>query len=207
MQEGEWRAIASLDLSALNGTNGFVANGIDASDLSGRSVAAAGDVNGDGISRCNLLLAARQRPELQRRPKKGRRRASDCKVQRWCPGPASHVRANYLKYSRISKILTLDVTTKIPTHYKSTFLRDLVCLIEAARSSCKNALAKVFAVQCRSIAQVAARQHPPPTLGVPPALRRSSTDRSAAEAFFASPGEGARAPDSQIFHVAIETPR
>ena len=37
-----------LDLSALDGTNGFTLNGIDAGDFSGRSVSSAGDVNGDG---------------------------------------------------------------------------------------------------------------------------------------------------------------
>ena len=39
----------SLDLSTLNGASGFVLNGIDPEDVSGRSVSAAGDVNGDGI--------------------------------------------------------------------------------------------------------------------------------------------------------------
>jgi hypothetical protein len=39
----------SLDLSSLNGTNGFVLNGIDADDYSGVSVSSAGDVNGDGV--------------------------------------------------------------------------------------------------------------------------------------------------------------
>ena len=39
----------SLNLSALDGVNGFVINGIDENDLSGRSVSGAGDVNGDGI--------------------------------------------------------------------------------------------------------------------------------------------------------------
>ncbi len=39
----------SLELSALDGTNGFVINGIDSRDGSGRSVSNAGDVNGDGI--------------------------------------------------------------------------------------------------------------------------------------------------------------
>ena len=39
----------SLELSALNGTNGFVLNGVDEFDYSGRSVSNAGDVNGDGI--------------------------------------------------------------------------------------------------------------------------------------------------------------
>ena len=38
-----------LDLSALDGTNGFVINGIDGGDLSGISVSGAGDINGDGI--------------------------------------------------------------------------------------------------------------------------------------------------------------
>ncbi len=46
----------SLDLSALNGTNGFVLNGIDSSDYSGRFVSSAGDVNGDGVG--DLILGA-----------------------------------------------------------------------------------------------------------------------------------------------------
>ena len=40
---------ASVDLSDLDGTNGFIVNGIDADDQSGSSLGAAGDVNGDGI--------------------------------------------------------------------------------------------------------------------------------------------------------------
>ena len=40
---------AELTLSTLNGTNGFKINGEAGSDLSGRSVASAGDVNGDGF--------------------------------------------------------------------------------------------------------------------------------------------------------------
>jgi hypothetical protein len=47
---------ASLNLSTLNGTNGFVLNGIDAFDRSGRSVASAGDVDGDGID--DLIIGA-----------------------------------------------------------------------------------------------------------------------------------------------------
>ncbi|MEZ5742978.1 MAG: hypothetical protein R3D89_04430 [Sphingomonadaceae bacterium] len=39
---------ASIDLGALNGTDGFRLDGIDPTDLSGRSVSAAGDINGDG---------------------------------------------------------------------------------------------------------------------------------------------------------------
>jgi hypothetical protein len=40
---------SAVDLSALDGTDGFVIEGIDNSDLSGRSVSGAGDVNGDGV--------------------------------------------------------------------------------------------------------------------------------------------------------------
>ncbi len=45
-----------LDLSSLNGSNGFVLNGIDSGDRSGRSVSNAGDVNGDGID--DLVIGA-----------------------------------------------------------------------------------------------------------------------------------------------------
>jgi hypothetical protein len=38
-----------LELSSLDGSTGFVANGIDGSDRSGFSVSGAGDVNGDGL--------------------------------------------------------------------------------------------------------------------------------------------------------------
>ncbi|QSJ14991.1 FG-GAP repeat protein [Nostoc sp. UHCC 0702] len=47
----------TLDLSTLNGTNGFAINGIAAGDLSGYSVSSAGDVNGDGID--DLIIGAR----------------------------------------------------------------------------------------------------------------------------------------------------
>ncbi|MBX9255762.1 FG-GAP repeat protein [Desmonostoc muscorum CCALA 125] len=40
---------AQFNLSSLNGSNGFVINGIDAFDFSGSSVSSAGDINGDGI--------------------------------------------------------------------------------------------------------------------------------------------------------------
>ena len=47
---------ANLNLSSLDGTNGFVLNGIDVSDWSGGSVASAGDVNGDGFD--DLIIGA-----------------------------------------------------------------------------------------------------------------------------------------------------
>ncbi|MDJ0595020.1 MAG: putative Ig domain-containing protein [Pleurocapsa sp. MO_226.B13] len=47
---------SSLDLSALNGSNGFVVNAIDPYDLLGDSVSSAGDVNGDGID--DLIIGA-----------------------------------------------------------------------------------------------------------------------------------------------------
>ena len=40
---------ASFDLSSLDGTNGFMINGVEADDRSGISVSDAGDINGDGI--------------------------------------------------------------------------------------------------------------------------------------------------------------
>ena len=46
-----------LDLSDLDGSNGFILNGIDAGDQSGRSVSSAGDVNGDGYD--DLIIGAR----------------------------------------------------------------------------------------------------------------------------------------------------
>ena len=46
-----------LDLGALDGTNGFILNGIDAGDQSGISVSSAGDVNGDGYD--DLIIGAR----------------------------------------------------------------------------------------------------------------------------------------------------
>ncbi|MGF1455573.1 MAG: nidogen-like domain-containing protein [Alphaproteobacteria bacterium] len=45
-----------LELSELDGTNGFTINGIDAGDASGREVSGAGDVNGDGIG--DLIISA-----------------------------------------------------------------------------------------------------------------------------------------------------
>ena len=47
---------ASLQLSALNGTNGFKLNGVAAGDFAGRSVAGVGDVNGDGYD--DMLVGA-----------------------------------------------------------------------------------------------------------------------------------------------------
>ena len=47
---------ASLDLSGLDGTNGFRLNGVAAGDHSGRAVSGAGDVNGDGLA--DLLIGA-----------------------------------------------------------------------------------------------------------------------------------------------------
>ncbi|WP_448267006.1 beta strand repeat-containing protein [Nostoc sp. DSM 114159] len=47
---------AQLNLSTLNGTNGFVINGVNKDDRSGFSVSSAGDVNGDGID--DLIIGA-----------------------------------------------------------------------------------------------------------------------------------------------------
>ena len=45
-----------IELSSLDGNNGFVINGIDEDDGSGRSVSSAGDVNGDGFD--DILIGA-----------------------------------------------------------------------------------------------------------------------------------------------------
>jgi hypothetical protein len=45
-----------LNLSAIDGTNGIVFNGVNAYDESGTSVSAAGDINGDGID--DLIIGA-----------------------------------------------------------------------------------------------------------------------------------------------------
>ncbi len=47
---------AILELSDLDGTNGFTLNGIDANDDSGYSVNSAGDINGDGID--DIIIGA-----------------------------------------------------------------------------------------------------------------------------------------------------
>ncbi len=47
---------SSIQLSTLNGTNGFRISGIDPFDYSGRSVSSAGDVNGDGFG--DLIIGA-----------------------------------------------------------------------------------------------------------------------------------------------------
>jgi len=47
---------ASLELSSLNGNNGFTINGIEAGDRAGTSVSGIGDVNGDGVD--DLIVGA-----------------------------------------------------------------------------------------------------------------------------------------------------
>ncbi|QLE44980.1 hypothetical protein FD723_30670 [Nostoc sp. C052] len=47
---------AQLNLSTLNGTNGFAINGINSADFSGYSVSSAGDINGDGLD--DLIIGA-----------------------------------------------------------------------------------------------------------------------------------------------------
>ncbi len=49
---------ASLNLSSLNGSNGFVINGIATGDSSGKSVSGAGDINGDGID--DIIIGAEE---------------------------------------------------------------------------------------------------------------------------------------------------
>ena len=46
----------TIELSDLDGKNGFVLNGVSSGDQSGYSVSAAGDVNGDGFA--DVLVGA-----------------------------------------------------------------------------------------------------------------------------------------------------
>jgi hypothetical protein len=54
--KASWTGAPSLDLAALDGTNGFSLIGIDEYDRSGLSVSSAGDVNGDGFA--DLIVGA-----------------------------------------------------------------------------------------------------------------------------------------------------
>jgi len=47
---------AEINLSELNGSNGFVINGIDTGDESGFSVSGVGDINGDGVD--DIIIGA-----------------------------------------------------------------------------------------------------------------------------------------------------
>jgi len=52
----DWHPQGTIDLSSLDGTNGFQINGINEQDESGSSVSSAGDFNGDGID--DIIIGA-----------------------------------------------------------------------------------------------------------------------------------------------------
>jgi hypothetical protein len=54
--KASWAGTPSLDVTTLDGTNGFRLIGIDTYDESGRAVSSAGDVNGDGFA--DLIVGA-----------------------------------------------------------------------------------------------------------------------------------------------------
>ena len=54
--KANWTGVPSVDVSSLDGTNGFRLTGVDAGDASGFSVSSAGDVNGDGFA--DLIVGA-----------------------------------------------------------------------------------------------------------------------------------------------------
>ncbi|MEK0448106.1 MAG: hypothetical protein RL088_374 [Verrucomicrobiota bacterium] len=49
---------ARIDVSSLDGSNGFVIRGVDGGDLSGSSVSGGGDINGDGLA--DIVIGATQ---------------------------------------------------------------------------------------------------------------------------------------------------
>jgi Ca2+-binding RTX toxin-like protein len=55
---GSASGAASVDLSVLQGVDGFSLHGVSAGDIAGHSVASAGDVNGDGID--DMIIGAPQ---------------------------------------------------------------------------------------------------------------------------------------------------
>ena len=79
----------NLDLSALDGTNGFRLSGAAAYDRSGFAVSTAGDVNGDGID--DLLIGARLR-----RPERRLLRRELCGLRRCRGGSRRQPRASAL---------------------------------------------------------------------------------------------------------------
>ncbi len=73
---------AALELSSLDGSNGFVLNGIDAGDGSGHSVSGAGDINGDGFD--DLIIGAPYGVTRHRRYAYGfQARVTWCLVPMW----------------------------------------------------------------------------------------------------------------------------
>ena len=62
IEDGVDTSFATLSLSTLNGTTGFVLTGIDPDDRSGSSVSSAGDVNGDGFDDVIIGASAADQP-------------------------------------------------------------------------------------------------------------------------------------------------
>ena len=73
---------ANLELSTLDGTTGFKLSGAMAGDVSGASVSAAGDINGDGIA--DLIIGAKAPPT-----------ASNPARATWCSGKTRRRRAAF----------------------------------------------------------------------------------------------------------------
>ena len=79
---------ANLDLSTLDGSNGFKLSGVAADDQSGCSVASAGDVNGDGFA--DLIVGASAPTRTAPIPA----RAMWCSARRRALPPTSTCRAS-----------------------------------------------------------------------------------------------------------------
>ncbi|MBN3909904.1 MAG: cadherin-like domain-containing protein [Nostoc sp. NMS1] len=96
---------ASLNLSTLNGSNGFIINGIAAGDYSGYSVSSAGDINGDGID--DLIIGA-----LSADPN------------------GSYSGQSYVVYGNVAPQLDLNGSTANGIDFNTTFTGSSVSLVD-----------------------------------------------------------------------------
>jgi Ca2+-binding RTX toxin-like protein len=99
-----------LNLSALNGNNGFVINGIAANDLSGVAVSKAGDINKDGVD--DVIIGAYL--------------AS--------PNNITHAGQSYVIYGNSAPILDLN-SSSAGINYAATFNGSAVRVVDTAKLS------------------------------------------------------------------------
>ncbi|MBL1201316.1 MAG: hypothetical protein FWK04_20105 [Nostoc sp. GBBB01] len=97
-----------LNLSELNGSNGFIINGINAGDRSGTSVSKAGDINFDGVD--DLIIGA---PEAD-------------------PNGNTNAGQSYVVYGNAAPTLDLNGTSS-GTNYAATFSGTPVAVVDTTK--------------------------------------------------------------------------